>query len=153
MGFLSVPNLVRWLIFRALIVSDQLYREGIKEKEDDEKVWRGGGAIIRARRLIEGRILFQEIRYFCCDYSKEIKIVKCSSSAFNIAVQLFCLFVCLFVFFFPQSEKKIIEISLFGTLIVLKWTGFDRKHEYGPFQESQFYRWSLDSLHKKPSRQ
>ena len=48
---------------------------------------------IKRGRLIEGRLLFEEIRYFCCDYSKEIKIVKCSSSALNTAVQSFCLFL------------------------------------------------------------
>ena len=47
MGFLSVPNLVPWLIFRAWIITDivllnqisfQLDREGIKEREDGERV-------------------------------------------------------------------------------------------------------------------
>ena len=45
--------------------------------------------------------------------------MNCSSSAFNIAVQSFCLFVCLFLSFL-QSEKKVIEISLSRTLIGLK---------------------------------
>ena len=65
---------------------------------------------IKRGRLFEGRLLFKEIQYFCCDYSKEIKIVKCSSSAFNIAVQSFCLFV------FSFRVKKVIDISLLGTL-------------------------------------
>ena len=92
-------------------------REGIKEREDDEKRSGGGG---EERLLFEEiRLLFEEIRYFCNDYSKEIQIVKCSSSAFNIAVQSFCLFVCLFVSFL-QSEKKVIEISLSCTLIGLE---------------------------------
>ena len=33
----------------------------IRERENSG---RGGGAIIRGRRLIEGRLLFEEIRYF-----------------------------------------------------------------------------------------
>ena len=55
----------------------QLNREGIKEREDSERrggrgrLFEGGdyfeyfgqrGAIIRGRRLIEGRLLFEEIR-------------------------------------------------------------------------------------------
>ena len=88
MGFLSVPNLVPWLIFRAWIITDivlldkislQLDREVIKERQDGERVGGGGGqllkgghyfkyfhqrgAIIWGRRLIEGRLLFKEIRY------------------------------------------------------------------------------------------
>ena len=35
---------------------------GIKEREDGQR--RGGGGIIRGRQLIEGRLLFEEIRYF-----------------------------------------------------------------------------------------
>jgi len=57
MGFLSVPNLVPWLIFsvnilgvRVWILLDQtpveLEMEGIKEREDGEKVW--------SERLFEG---------------------------------------------------------------------------------------------------
>ena len=43
----------------------QLDRERVlKEREDGE---RGGGAIIRGRRLMEGRLLFEEIQYlFYC---------------------------------------------------------------------------------------
>ena len=81
MGFLSVPNLVPWLIFRAWIITDivlldqislQLDREGIKEREDSERVGGGGGdyfkyfhqsgAIFWGRWLFEGRLLFEEIR-------------------------------------------------------------------------------------------
>ena len=85
MGFLRVPNLVLWLIFRAWSVIDQfcwislalqLDREGIKGREDGQ---RGGGrgdysreAIILSISVkggggggvIEGRLLFEEIRYF-----------------------------------------------------------------------------------------
>ena len=62
MGFLSVPNLLPLLIFRAWIVTDQsvllaidhmalqLDREGIKWREDGET---GGGETI-----IRGRLLF-----------------------------------------------------------------------------------------------
>ena len=87
MGFLSVPNLVPWLIFRAWIITDivllhqislQLDRERIKGREDGERVggggdyWREaiisnisikGGEIFLGRRLFEGRLLFEEIRY------------------------------------------------------------------------------------------
>ena len=85
MGFLSVPNLVPWLIFRAWIITDivllhqislQLDRERIKGREDGERVGggllKGGdyfkyfhqrGAIFLGRRLFEGRLLFEEIRY------------------------------------------------------------------------------------------
>ena len=63
MGFLSVPNLVPWLIFRAWILLDhialQLNREGIKGREDAERGGRGG--ITRGRWFIEGRLLFEEI--------------------------------------------------------------------------------------------
>ena len=69
MGFLSVPNLVPWLIFRAWIVTDQfcsgflllvflyqiplqLDREGIKDKTRWRKGW-GGGVIIRERWLFQ----------------------------------------------------------------------------------------------------
>ena len=49
----------------------QLDREWIKEREDGERGGRGDyfkyfhqrGAIIQGRRLIEGRLLFEEIRY------------------------------------------------------------------------------------------
>ena len=55
----------------------QLDREGIKETEDGErgeggrlfeggdyfKYYHQGGAIIRGRRLMEGRLLFEEVRY------------------------------------------------------------------------------------------
>ena len=44
------------------LIALQLDREGIKGRQDGEKV--GEGAIIRGRRLIEGRLLFEEIRYF-----------------------------------------------------------------------------------------
>lgn len=37
----------------------ELGTKEIKEREDGER----GGAIIRGRRLIEGRLLFKEIRY------------------------------------------------------------------------------------------
>ena len=41
---------------------------GIKEREDGQRRGGGGGgvggAIIGGRRLIEGRLLFEEIRYF-----------------------------------------------------------------------------------------
>ena len=89
MGFLSVPNLIPWLNIQSLnrIVTDlldqiplQLDREGIKDREDDESFFLGGGGrlfegddyfkyfyqrevIIRGRQLIEGRLLFEEIRY------------------------------------------------------------------------------------------
>ena len=61
MGFLSVPNLVPWLIFIAWIVTDQsgmnhialqLDREGIKGREDDERS--GGEAIILNISVQEG---------------------------------------------------------------------------------------------------
>ena len=69
MGFLSVPNLVPWLIFRAWIVTDQFcwisLHFNLTGRGKKEERWRkgGGGVIIRARRLIEGRLLFEEIRY------------------------------------------------------------------------------------------
>ena len=90
MGFLSVPNLIPWLNIQSLnrhwsVLLDQiplqLDREGIKERENDETGGGGwgddysretiisnisikeGGAIIRGRWLIEGRLLFEEIRY------------------------------------------------------------------------------------------
>ena len=52
MGFLSVPNLIPWLNIQSLnrIVTDlldqiplQLDREGIKDREDDESFFLGGG--------------------------------------------------------------------------------------------------------------
>ena len=75
MGFLIVPNLVPWIIFIASIVNDQfcwitlhlhLDREGIKRRSDGERS--GGEAIVsnisvQGRRLIDGRLLFEEIRY------------------------------------------------------------------------------------------
>ena len=89
MGFLSVPNLVPWLIFS---VSSQCHYQQLNEKslcqfltwqgEDKRKRrWKGGwarwlfeggdyfknfhqrGTIIQGRRLIEGRLLFKEIQY------------------------------------------------------------------------------------------
>ena len=85
--FLSVQNLVPWLIVRAWIVTDQfcwirfdplqLDREEVKERGDGErnggdysiegddyfKYFHQRGAIIWGRRLIEGQLLFEEIRY------------------------------------------------------------------------------------------
>ena len=61
MGFLSVPNLVPWLIFIARIITDQsgmnhialqLDRKGIKGREDDER--NGGEAIILNISVQEG---------------------------------------------------------------------------------------------------
>ena len=88
MGFLSVPNLVPWLIFRAWLITDivlldqisfQLDRERIKERvKEREGGWGGwrllkggdyfkyfhqSGAIFWERRLFEGRLWFEEIRY------------------------------------------------------------------------------------------
>ena len=88
MGFLSVPNLVSWLIFRALIVTDQFcwitwhtytWQGWDKRKRrwraegggggrlfgggDCFKSFRQSGAIIKGRRLIEGLLLFEEERY------------------------------------------------------------------------------------------
>ena len=78
MGFLSVPNLVPWLIFVAWIITDQsrmnhialqLDREGIKGREDDERSSGEaiilnfsvqGGVIIQHTQLIEGQLLFEE---------------------------------------------------------------------------------------------
>ena len=70
LGFLSVPNLVTWLIFnvnilgvRAWIVTDQfcwigfhsqLDREGIKEREDGE---RGGEGIDRGTAIIPENLI------------------------------------------------------------------------------------------------
>ena len=74
MGFLSVPNLVPWLIFRAWIITDivlldkislQLDREVIKERQDGERVGGGGGAIV------EGRSLFQIFPSKGGDYLRE----------------------------------------------------------------------------------
>ena len=47
----------------------QLNREGIKERDDGE---RGGvGAILRGRRVIEGQLLFEEMRYFTFSFPRE----------------------------------------------------------------------------------
>ena len=64
-GFLIVPNLVPWLIFRAWFVTDQFCRvtfpfnndrEGIKEREDDVMGGGGGeGVIIRGRWWVRVR--------------------------------------------------------------------------------------------------
>ena len=63
MGFLSVPNLVPWLVFRAWIVTDQLCWislhfnlttwQGGKKKGREDGESGGEGAIIRGKRLIE----------------------------------------------------------------------------------------------------
>ena len=71
MGFLIVPNLVPWLIFRAWFVTDQFChvtfhfnndREGIKEREDN--VMGGGGGeysreVIFFKISIKGGQLFE----------------------------------------------------------------------------------------------
>ena len=82
MGFLSVPNLVPWCNFQSLnrhwsVLLDQiplqLDRKGIKESEDGKRGGEGGdyfkyfhqrGAIIQERRLLEGWLLFKEMRCF-----------------------------------------------------------------------------------------
>ena len=83
MGFLSVPNLVPWLIFRAWIVTDQfcsgflllvflyqiplqLDREGIKDKTRWRKGWGGGGDY--SREVIISNI---SIKGAGGDYSRE----------------------------------------------------------------------------------
>ena len=50
MGILSVPNLVPWLIFRALILTDQF-------------CWITLHLNLTGRGLIQGRLLFEEIYY------------------------------------------------------------------------------------------
>ena len=64
MGFLSVPNLVPWLIFIAWIITDQSGmnhialqpdREGIKGREDDE---RNSGEAIILNISVQGGWLF-----------------------------------------------------------------------------------------------
>ena len=77
MGFLSVPNLVPWLIFIAWIVTDLFsgshctstwQGEGKRKRRWREEPVGGDyfkyfchkGAIIRGRRLIKGRLLFEE---------------------------------------------------------------------------------------------
>ena len=66
------------------LIALQLYREGIKGREDGEKVNYSraaiilsisieGGEIIRGRRLIQGQLLFKDIRYlpfFPCPYKQ-----------------------------------------------------------------------------------
>ena len=68
----------------------QLDREGIKEREDGERGGgdhsreaiilnisiKGGGAIMRGRRLIEGRLLFEEMR---CMYHHFVLRSLCKS--------------------------------------------------------------------------
>ena len=75
MGFLSVPNLVPWLLFRAWRRQFSTWRRRDKRK----RRWRKGrgrgdysreaiilSICIKGRRLIEGRLLFEEIRYLTC---------------------------------------------------------------------------------------
>ena len=83
MGFLSVPNLVPWLIFRAWIVMvsfDEFHSSSTWRRRDKRKRrWRKGrgrgdysreaiilSISIKGRRLFEGRLLFEEIRYLTC---------------------------------------------------------------------------------------
>ena len=68
MGFLSVPNWVPGLIFGAWIITHQFcwirfHFNFTRRVQKKEKMRRGvgGGAIIRGRRLIEGRLFFKEI--------------------------------------------------------------------------------------------
>ena len=79
MGSLSIPNLVPWLIFIAWIVTDQfcwitLYFNLTRRKWKEEKTGKGARRDDYSRdaialnisvmgELIEGRLLFEEIRY------------------------------------------------------------------------------------------
>ena len=70
MGFLSVPFQSlnnHWLVL--LEISLQLDREGIKEREDGERVGSGGGGAI-----IEGRWLFQIFPSKGGDFLREVII-------------------------------------------------------------------------------
>ena len=80
MGFLSVPNLVSWLIFRALIVTDQFcwitwhtytWQGGDKRKRRWREEWAGGdysreaivlNISVRAGRLFKGDDCFKYFR-------------------------------------------------------------------------------------------